>query len=97
MSTHIGETDNIATKHARSIAIPNDTHAGAAEISRDTHRRFDTLHKWCQEWPIMSGITLTRIGLVGRIPADVCQFQFTTLGWLKLVSGNILKTGWSHN
>ena len=29
--------------------------------------------------------------------ADVCQFQFTTLGWLKLVSENILKTGWSHN
>ena len=29
--------------------------------------------------------------------ADVCQFQFTTLGWLKLVLNNILKTGWSHN
>ena len=29
--------------------------------------------------------------------ADVCQFQFTTLGWLKLVLNNILKTGWCHN
>ena len=29
--------------------------------------------------------------------ADVCQFQFTTLGWIKLVLHNILKTGWSHN
>ena len=61
---------------------------------RDTHRRFDTLHKWCQEWPIMSGITLTRIGLqlVGRcVPVPIYY-----LGWLKLVSDNILKTGWSH-
>ena len=29
--------------------------------------------------------------------ADVCQFQFTTLGWLKLVLDDILQTGWSHN
>ena len=42
---------------------------------RDTHRRFDTLHKWCQEWPIMSGITLTRIGLVGRcVPVPIYYF-----------------------
>ena len=25
---------------------------------------------------------------------DVCQFQFTTLGWLKVVLDNILKTGY---
>ena len=44
-------------------------------FGRDTHRRFDTLHKWCQEWPIMSGITLTRIGLVGRcVPVPIYYF-----------------------
>ena len=41
----------------------------------DTHRYFDTLHKWCQEWPIMSGITLTLIGLVGRcVPVPIYYF-----------------------
>ena len=44
-------------------------------IVRDTHRRFDTLHKWCQEWPILSGITLTLIGLVGRcVPVPIYYF-----------------------
>ena len=45
------------------------------QIPRDTHRRFDTLHKWCQEWPILSGITLTLIGLVGRcVPVPIYYF-----------------------
>ena len=44
-------------------------------FGRDTHRRFDTLHKWCQEWPIMSGITLTRIGMVDRcVPVPIYYF-----------------------
>ena len=50
-------------------------HFRCAVCPRDTHRRFDTLHKWCQEWPILSGITLTLIGLVGRcVPVPIYYF-----------------------
>jgi len=60
-------------------------------FSRDTHRRFDTSGvrngRLCQELHLHASAWW----------ADVCQFQFTTLGWLKLVLDNILKTGWSHN
>jgi len=53
------------------------TYLKLAPCFRHTHRRFDILHKWCQEWPIimMSGITLTLIGLVGRcVPVPIYYF-----------------------
>ena len=67
----------VALRRAGAVSGAAEHHWLLVDVvdRRDTHRRFDTLHKWCQEWPILSGITLTLIGLVGRcVPVPIYYF-----------------------